>query len=89
MCGPPSTGKSSILSVLIDALSDACKEQALNQSNLVFQQTGMSALHKLKRLNPAAIDDEALLFGTISQNGEFKDGLITDTIQNAARVINL
>ena len=39
------------------------------------------------RINPTAIDDESLLFGTMSQSGEFKDGVITDTLQDAARVI--
>lgn len=49
LCGPPASGKSSILSVLVDALSEIGKEQMLNQSNLVFQQSSMSALHRLKR----------------------------------------
>lgn len=50
LCGPPSTGKSSILSVLVDALSEVGKETLINQSSLVFQQSNMSALHRLKRL---------------------------------------
>ncbi len=49
LCGPTTTGKSSILSVLIDALSELGKEHLSNQSSLVFQQSNMSALHRLKR----------------------------------------
>ena len=33
-----------------------------------------------------AIDDESLLFGTLSQNGEFKDGLLTNMLKKACRV---
>ncbi len=49
LCGLASTGKSSILSVLVDALSELGKETLINQSSLVFQQSSMSALHRLKR----------------------------------------
>lgn len=51
LCGPASTGKSSILSVLVDALSELGKETLINQSSLVFQQSTMSALHRLKRFD--------------------------------------
>jgi hypothetical protein len=33
-----------------------------------------------------AVDDESLLFGTLNQNNEFKDGILTHMLKKAARV---
>ena len=40
----------------------------------------------IKRINQSAIDDESLLFGSITQNGDFKDGLLINTLRKACRV---
>lgn len=89
LCGPSSTGKTSTLNVLVDALTEIGKESAAsiaNQSNSVFNQgLSISASHKIKRLNPSAIDDESLLFGTLSKTSEFVDGLLTYTLRKTSR----
>lgn len=89
LCGPSSTGKTSTLNVLVDALTEFGKESiAAAQSSSMFQQQGtnsMSSSHKIKRINPSALDDESLLFGTLSKNGEFIDGLLTYSLRKTSR----
>lgn len=83
-----SKGKTSTLNVLIEALTELGKEalSQANQSGSVFHQgSSMSSSHKIKRINPSAIDDEALLFGTLSKSGEFIDGLITYSLRKTSR----
>ena len=100
LVGPPCTGKSSTLSVLIESLSDLSRATSARQSNFVFKaQNQTSAANKLRkqvsiffffmklkyikfyRINPLAIDDESLLFGSVLQNGDWKDGLLTHNLK--------
>jgi hypothetical protein len=83
------------LNVLVESLCDLNSELAEKQERTnaaetgdggLFKQTSAESSHKLKRLNQAALDDESLLFGTISQNGEFKDGLLINMVKKACRV---
>jgi len=89
LCGPSSTGKTSTLNVLVDALTELGKETATTQtgfqSGIFYQGANMASSHKIKRINPSAIDDEALLFGTLSKSGEFVDGLLTYSLRKTAR----
>jgi dynein heavy chain len=39
-----------------------------------------------KRINHMAFDDESMLFGSLAQNNEFRDGFLTYTLRKACRV---
>lgn len=39
------------------------------------------------RINQSAIDDESFLFGSLAQNTDYKDGLLTNIIRKASRVL--
>ena len=58
---------------------------ATHSSSVFSQALSISASHKIKRLNPSAIDDESLLFGTLSKNCEFVDGLLTHSLRKTSR----
>lgn len=51
LCGPPCTGKTSTLKVLVESLSELGKDlPIINQNNAVFKQQKFSNnLHKIKR----------------------------------------
>lgn len=86
LCGQPCTGKSSTLTVLVESLSELSRVGNVTRKNSIMkQQSEISSAHKLKKINPLGIDEESLLYGSITHNNEWKDGLLTYTLKKANR----
>ena len=50
LCGPPCSGKTSTLNVLVDSLTEYGRELSKNQDKVVFkQQNNINNSHKIKR----------------------------------------
>ncbi|CAK8694917.1 unnamed protein product [Clavelina lepadiformis] len=80
IAGPAGTGKSSIISVLVDALCLLPHNHGTGRAN----SPGLSS-HKLQRLNPMTVDDESLMFGSVNHSNEWVDGILTHAWRKANR----
>nr|CAB3238692.1 dynein heavy chain 8, axonemal-like [Phallusia mammillata] len=80
VAGPAGTGKSSLISVLVDAL-------CLLPHNHGSGRASSPALssHKLQRLNPMTVDDVSLMFGSVNHSNEWVDGILTHAWRKANR----
>ena len=95
LCGPTGSGKSSSLSTLVEALA---KMEAPGSVSVVSENTqgapsevsagtaSMGAVsHRLIRMNPKAIDNQAQMFG-YNSGTEWIDGLFTTVLRKASQV---
>jgi dynein heavy chain, axonemal len=89
LCGRSCTGKSSTLETLVKALSttdiNSTIVKDLTQSSIFKKESNLKNQHKIKKIFQSATDNEEFLFGMLSQNGDFKDGLITYMLRKACR----
>ena len=46
-------------------------------------------IHKLQRIYPLMVDDLSLMFGSLDQNGDWVDGIVTSAIRKANRVCTM
>ncbi|XP_068137634.1 dynein axonemal heavy chain 5-like isoform X2 [Hyperolius riggenbachi] len=72
VAGPPASGKSSCISILV---------QALNH----LQVSNEEPAHKIVRINPLSVDDRALMFGGMNASNMWQDGVVTYMWKKAIR----
>ncbi|XP_044146080.1 dynein axonemal heavy chain 5-like isoform X2 [Bufo gargarizans] len=72
VAGPPASGKSSCISILI---------QALNH----IQVSSGEASHKIVKIHPLSVDNRTLMFGGLNASNMWQDGVISYSWKKAVR----
>lgn len=85
MAGKSGSGKSTCIQTVVEALCLQARGMSRqSQSSKVSQAS--ENLHKLQRIYPMMVDDLSLMFGSLDQNGDWVDGMVTSAIRKANRV---
>ncbi|RDD45872.1 Dynein heavy chain 5, axonemal [Trichoplax sp. H2] len=69
VAGPPGSGKSTMISTLIDALSLCSKNDQGDGSK--------KHIHRLQKINPTAVSNLSLMFGRLNASNDWEDGIFT------------
>ncbi|CAH1799095.1 unnamed protein product [Owenia fusiformis] len=84
LAGPPGSGKSTCLQMLVDAL--CVTPRGLSRHSHRSGTTNPAENnHKLQRVNPLVVDDLSLMFGYLNQNNDWVDGIFTNMWKKANR----
>ncbi|XP_055889445.1 dynein axonemal heavy chain 8-like isoform X4 [Biomphalaria glabrata] len=78
VAGPPGTGKSTCIQLMVDAL--CARNLSISDSS--------SSMHKLLSINPLVVDNTALMFGYLGSNNEWVDSIFTHAIRKSNRNIS-
>ncbi|KAK6987321.1 dynein heavy chain 5 axonemal, partial [Biomphalaria glabrata] len=78
VAGPPGTGKSTCIQLMVDAL--CARNLSISDSS--------SSMHKLLSINPMVVDNTALMFGYLGSNNEWVDSIFTHAIRKSNRNIS-
>ncbi|OWF37572.1 Dynein heavy chain 5, axonemal [Mizuhopecten yessoensis] len=84
VAGPPGSGKSTCIQTLVDSLSISGRGTS-RQSQGSRATNPAESMHKLIKINPMVVDDEALMFGSLNQNHDWIDGIFTNAVRKANR----
>ena len=85
VAGPPGSGKSTCIQTLIDALS--LTHRGMSRGSASSKTTTSSEkTHKLIRINPLVVDESDLMFGYLTHNNDWVDGIFTNACRKANRV---
>ncbi|KAL4232681.1 hypothetical protein ACF0H5_007369 [Mactra antiquata] len=85
VAGPPGSGKSTCIQNLIDALSSAPKAGMSRASSGSKTSSSSEKMHKLIRINPLVVDESDLMFGYLTPNNDWVDGIFTNACKKANR----
>ena len=86
MAGPPGSGKTTCIQILIDSLSMSPKAGLSRGSGGSKSSQTSEKSHKLIRINPLVVDESDLMFGHLNQNNDWVDGIFTNACRKANRV---
>lgn len=88
LVGPSGSGKSACVQALIDALCVNPRGMS-RQSNSNAKAGGpqqAESNHRLLKINPCVVDDYQTMFGYLSHQGDWVDGIFTHSWRKANRV---
>ncbi|KAK3577475.1 hypothetical protein CHS0354_032326 [Potamilus streckersoni] len=85
IAGPPGSGKSSCIHTLVEGLSMAPRGVSRQSQSSKTSSRATGSNHKLIRINPLVVDDSSLMFGSLSQTGDWVDGIFTNACRKANR----
>ncbi|XP_076466964.1 uncharacterized protein LOC143298129 [Babylonia areolata] len=86
VAGRSGSGKSTCVQTVVEALCLQARGGASRQSHSSSKASQSSEnVHKLQRVYPLMVDNLDLMFGSLDQNGDWVDGIVTSAIRKANR----
>ena len=85
VAGRTGSGKSTCIQTVVEALCLQARGTS-RQSQVSKASQSSENVHKLQRMYPMMVDDLSLMFGSLDQNGDWVDGMVTHAIRKANRV---
>ena len=85
VAGPPGSGKTSVIETVVESLCTS--PRGMSRSSMSSKtSTQLEVTHKLLKINPMVVDDLDMMFGYVSQNHDWVDGIVTTACRKANRV---
>lgn len=85
IAGKSGSGKSTCVQTVVEALCLQARGLASRQSHASKASTTAENMHKLQRIYPMMVDDLSLMFGSLDNNGDWVDGIVTSAIRKSNR----
>lgn len=86
VAGKSGSGKSTCIQTVVEAMCLQARGMMSRQSHTSKASATAETMHKLQRIYPMMVDDLSLMFGSLDNNGDWVDGIVTSAIRKSNRV---